>query len=441
MSQFGNVGRGPAFPVSVKGVAVQYGQVLLLENERAEWELPGGKLELGEDPQECVAREIREETEWQVRPGPILDCWQYHIRENYSVVIVTYGCHVVSNRPPVVSTEHKRARLFALADVPRLNMPAGYKRSVTDWFNRLDSPGPHLTRYLHEPDRHPNADLPTRRLNVRSTAKGLTGSHRRQVPFANLPAHPAQPSRLHRRASVSDILRGRRRAMPCLHRAAWEVPVSAGPEEGPATGRGHLRAADSDREHVIDLLKAAFVQARLTKDELDSRTGRALTARTYAELGTLTADIPAGPPTAWPQSRPTQAHPVRNAAIGSASCLTVALLAFCYGASLDDQHTPLFLLLAFLAVMAVPCIIAYTAAGSVGRSRSRRQLPPRPGQDGQAPALHRYSSTGDDSSPPGARTDQTHADLRAHQSRQGRPRPCRQGIPVPNGARPAPGMA
>ena len=33
------------FPVSVKGVAVQAGKVLLLENERAEWELPGGKLE------------------------------------------------------------------------------------------------------------------------------------------------------------------------------------------------------------------------------------------------------------------------------------------------------------------------------------------------------------------------------------------------------------
>src|ERR1700733_6129276 len=144
MSQFATVGGGPAFPVSVKGVAVQYGRVLLLENERAEWELPGGKLELGEDPQECVVRESGEETGWQVTPGPILDCWQYHIRENFSVVIVTYGCHVASNRPPVVSTEHKRARLFALAEVPRLNMPAGYKRSVTDWFNRLDSPGPHL---------------------------------------------------------------------------------------------------------------------------------------------------------------------------------------------------------------------------------------------------------------------------------------------------------
>jgi hypothetical protein len=31
-----------AFPVSVKGVAVQGGKVLLLRNERDEWELPGG---------------------------------------------------------------------------------------------------------------------------------------------------------------------------------------------------------------------------------------------------------------------------------------------------------------------------------------------------------------------------------------------------------------
>src|SRR5579859_3599473 len=65
-----------AFPVSVKGVAVQDGKVLLLENERNEWELPGGKLELGEDPPGCVVREIIEETGWQVSAGPLLDCWQ-----------------------------------------------------------------------------------------------------------------------------------------------------------------------------------------------------------------------------------------------------------------------------------------------------------------------------------------------------------------------------
>ena len=59
-----------AFPVSVKGVAVQDERVLLLENERAEWELPGGKLELGEDPLACVVREISEEAGWQVTAGP-----------------------------------------------------------------------------------------------------------------------------------------------------------------------------------------------------------------------------------------------------------------------------------------------------------------------------------------------------------------------------------
>jgi 8-oxo-dGTP pyrophosphatase MutT (NUDIX family) len=126
-----------AFAVSVKGVAVQDGRVLLLENERAEWELPGGKLELGEDPPACVVREIAEETSWQVTAGPVLDCWQYHIREGRDVVIVTYGCHVTSTAPPEASSEHKRAGLFTLAEVRGLTMPAGYKRSISDWFGRL----------------------------------------------------------------------------------------------------------------------------------------------------------------------------------------------------------------------------------------------------------------------------------------------------------------
>jgi 8-oxo-dGTP pyrophosphatase MutT (NUDIX family) len=125
------------FPVSVKGVAVQDGMVLLLQNERNEWELPGGKLELGEDPADCVVREIGEEAGWQVTAGPLLDCWQYHIREGQDVVIVTYGCHVLSQDPPVVSNEHKQAGLFTAAEVPNLAMPDGYKRSITAWITHL----------------------------------------------------------------------------------------------------------------------------------------------------------------------------------------------------------------------------------------------------------------------------------------------------------------
>jgi 8-oxo-dGTP pyrophosphatase MutT (NUDIX family) len=122
-----------AFPVSVKGVAVQAGKVLLLENERDEWELPGGKLELGEDPGDCVVREICEESGWQVTAGPLLDCWQYHIGPGQDVLIVTYGCRVLSDGPPVVSYEHKRAALFSPDAISGLVMPDGYKRSVTAW--------------------------------------------------------------------------------------------------------------------------------------------------------------------------------------------------------------------------------------------------------------------------------------------------------------------
>jgi 8-oxo-dGTP pyrophosphatase MutT (NUDIX family) len=132
---------GRTFPVSVKGVTVRSGKVLLLENERAEWELPGGKLELGEDPVDCVVREISEETGWKVTAGPLLDCWQYHIGAGRDVVMVTYGCYVISTDPPVVSHEHKRAGLFGPDEVPGLVMPEGYKRSIAAWFARLNASG------------------------------------------------------------------------------------------------------------------------------------------------------------------------------------------------------------------------------------------------------------------------------------------------------------
>ena len=69
-----------------------------------------------------------------------------------------------------------------------------------------------------------------------------------------------------------------------------------GPDEGGLAGRGHLRAAQADREQAITVLKAAYAQGRLTKDELEARAGQAFASRTYAELAVLTADLPAASP-------------------------------------------------------------------------------------------------------------------------------------------------
>ena len=230
-----------------------------------------------------------------------------------------------------------------------------------------------------------------------------------------------------------------------------------GPEDRAAAARGRLRAADADREHVIDLLKAAFVQGRLAKDELDARAGQALAARTYAELAALTDDIPAGPTTAGlpaaglpaagpparphnqPHNQPKQPHPLRNAAIGSAGCLIVSILALWYGAILNNGNTGGCIVLAvFLTVVVMPGIIGYGIVDAVAARRSRKQLPPRPGQDARALEGPRRGRAGDDPSPPGRRAGQTRADLRAHRSR---PRHGGPGVLAPRGARPTPGAA
>jgi 8-oxo-dGTP pyrophosphatase MutT (NUDIX family) len=132
--------RPAQFPVSVKAVIVQDGKVLLLRNERDEWELPGGKLELGEDPPERLQKEIAEECGWDARIGPILDAWQYHIRDGVDVLIVTYGAEVTTTAPPVLSHEHKQVGLFAADDVASVRMPDGYKRSIATWYARCRQP-------------------------------------------------------------------------------------------------------------------------------------------------------------------------------------------------------------------------------------------------------------------------------------------------------------
>jgi hypothetical protein len=68
--------------------------------------------------------------------------------------------------------------------------------------------------------------------------------------------------------------------------------VTAGRADEAAGEQGRLRASHADRDQAIDVLKAAFVQGRLGKEELDLRVGRVLASRTYADLGALTADIP-----------------------------------------------------------------------------------------------------------------------------------------------------
>ncbi|WP_411151288.1 DUF1707 domain-containing protein [Streptomyces sp. A30] len=53
-----------------------------------------------------------------------------------------------------------------------------------------------------------------------------------------------------------------------------------------------LRASHADRDRVVDVLRIAAGDGRLTAEELDERLEAALTARTMGELAVLTVDLP-----------------------------------------------------------------------------------------------------------------------------------------------------
>ncbi|MEU5388123.1 MULTISPECIES: DUF1707 and DUF4190 domain-containing protein [Kitasatospora] len=123
----------------------------------------------------------------------------------------------------------------------------------------------------------------------------------------------------------------------------WGPPAPYGqqPWQPAPTPQSAMRAANSDRERTIDVLKAAFAEGRLTAAEYEHRMSATHQAATYGQLAALVADLPSGPmvqpfgapvpvvpPTFMPAFLPPP--PARNNGLAVASatlgCLTVLTL-------------------------------------------------------------------------------------------------------------------
>ena len=155
--------------------------------------------------------------------------------------------------------------------------------------------------------------------------------------------------------------------------------MATGPEDQMAAldGHGRMRASRTDREHVIDTLKAAFVQGRLTKNELDERVARALVPMTYAELAALTDDLPPGLTPAGPP-RDSRLAMAGVYATLVACLLLVVVVGNGSGNPIAALGTALFLspiwLLALAGLLALHARLGRRTAG---------RLPPGPGPGAQ----------------------------------------------------------
>ena len=119
------------YPVSVKAVLLNRdGKVVLLLNEREEWELPGGQIQAGESSVECLVREIREELDVNIQVGQLIDTYLFEVIAKRHVFVATYSCSVVGTFAPRLSHEHKRIGLFLPEELP-MNLPNGYRSSIS----------------------------------------------------------------------------------------------------------------------------------------------------------------------------------------------------------------------------------------------------------------------------------------------------------------------
>ncbi|GEM_PF-918813 len=107
------------------------------------------------------------------------------------------------------------------------------------------------------------------------------------------------------------------------------------PCDGPdACGCARVRVSDADRENAIDVLKAAFAEGRLTREEHAARVERALGSRTCAELAAVSGDLPAGPLEALPsraqrdlaRALPRPAGRTNPLAVASLACGLIPVL-------------------------------------------------------------------------------------------------------------------
>jgi len=119
------------FYVSIKGVIFLDDRVLLLRKPSGEWDIPGGRLSIDENPKQCLVREVLEETGLTVKPGKLLHRWIRRRPNKTDVFLVSHICKLADSTANTrLSNEHDISGWFSLQESEALCLQEGIHKSV-----------------------------------------------------------------------------------------------------------------------------------------------------------------------------------------------------------------------------------------------------------------------------------------------------------------------
>ena len=117
------------FPVSIKSIIIDDNKVLCLKNERNEWDFPGGKINFNEDIEDCLKREVKEETNLDIKNLKILKPFSLKFND-VPVFIVVYSAEISCDSSISLSYEHSEYKFFSKSEIKDLNMPQSFKNLI-----------------------------------------------------------------------------------------------------------------------------------------------------------------------------------------------------------------------------------------------------------------------------------------------------------------------
>lgn len=119
---------------TVKAVLTYGDCVLLLQDQKGKWELPGGRIDFGETPEQALRREVSEELGMQeLKIEEIVSAWSFVVTSPESsrqyIVLVYRG--EIPRTDLSISDEHMSAKWVLESEIGALNMRQGYKDAIS----------------------------------------------------------------------------------------------------------------------------------------------------------------------------------------------------------------------------------------------------------------------------------------------------------------------